>query len=69
LWTAALALALLGPWGALALAATLAAVLLWSALMTRRLGGLTGDVLGSGVELAELGILLGAAALAHARVL
>jgi adenosylcobinamide-GDP ribazoletransferase len=68
-WTAALAVALLGPWGALALAATLAAVLLWSAFMTWRLGGLTGDVLGSGVELAELGILLGAAALAHAQVL
>jgi adenosylcobinamide-GDP ribazoletransferase len=68
-WTSALAVALLGPWGAPALVATLAAVLLWSALMTRRLGGLTGDVLGSGVELAELGILLGAAALAHARVL
>jgi cobalamin synthase len=36
-----------------------------AALLARRLGGVTGDVLGAVVELAELGTLLGVAAAAH----
>ncbi len=56
--TGALTALLLGAGGLLPLAGALAAVLLWSAFLARRLGGLTGDVLGSGVELAELTVLL-----------
>ena len=62
---AGLAAALLGPGGCVLLAAGLAAAFAWSALLARRLGGVTGDVLGACVELAELGALLAAAALAH----
>ena len=45
------------------LAGVLAGVLVWGAwrLARARLGGLTGDVLGLTVELAELGVLLGGA--------
>jgi cobalamin synthase len=39
--------------------------LLAAAFVARRLGGVTGDVLGAAVEVAELGALLGAAAAAH----
>jgi len=39
--------------------------LLVGALVARRIGGLTGDVLGAVVEIAELGALLAAAAAAH----
>jgi adenosylcobinamide-GDP ribazoletransferase len=60
-----LAAGLLGPWGVAMTIAALAAVLVWSSLLAWRLGGLTGDVLGSGVELGELAILLVGAALAH----
>lgn len=67
-WTAGLALLLLGPWGALVLATALGSVLVWSAFLACRLGGLTGDALGSGIELAELGVLLATAALAHAEL-
>lgn len=63
--TAALAALLLGLPGVGALVLGLAAVALWSGFLARRLGGLTGDVLGSGVELAELGILLALAGSAH----
>lgn len=60
-----LAVWLLGTWGAAASLAALLVVLGWSALVARRLGGLTGDVLGSGVELAELTVLLAGASLAY----
>ena len=38
-----------------------------AAFLTRRLGGVTGDVLGAGVELAELTVLLTVSAWTHAR--
>ncbi len=59
--TAALAWLVLGITGVAALGLALAGVALWAGFLARRLGGLTGDVLGSGVELAELGILLAVA--------
>ena len=65
--TAALAALLLGLTGVAALGLALAAVVLWSGFLARRLGGLTGDVLGSGVELAELAILLALAAASGVR--
>jgi cobalamin synthase len=40
-------------------------VWLWSAFLARRLGGLTGDALGAGVELGELSVLVAGAGLAH----
>lgn len=55
---------LLGRWGPVLTLGSLLVVFVWSAFLVRRLGGLTGDVLGSGVELGELGILLTGAALA-----
>jgi adenosylcobinamide-GDP ribazoletransferase len=58
-----LAIALLGPAGGLVWLVALAAVTGWSAFLVRRLGGLSGDVLGSGVELGELTCLLTASAL------
>src|SRR4029077_2361279 len=54
--------ALLGPWGAAVVAAAWGAAVLWAVVAARRLGGLTGDVLGAVVELAELGVLLAGAA-------
>ncbi len=56
---------LLGPWGVVMALGALGAVFLWSAFLSRRLGGLTGDALGAGVELGELSLLLGGASLAH----
>jgi adenosylcobinamide-GDP ribazoletransferase len=38
-----------------------------AAFLARRLGGVTGDVLGAGVELAELAVLLTVSAWTHAR--
>ena len=64
-----LAAALLGPWGGLLLSLALATVLLWAVFLASRLGGLTGDALGSSVELGELAMLVAAAALVHLRVL
>ena len=58
-----LAGALLGPWGSGIPALAWVAVILVAAFAARRLGGLTGDVLGAVVELAELGALLAGAAL------
>jgi adenosylcobinamide-GDP ribazoletransferase len=55
---------ILWPWGPLAAAVGLIAAWLWAAFLSRRLGGLTGDVLGGGVELAELAVLLTVVALA-----
>jgi len=63
--TSALAAWLLGPMGVVAIAVALSAVWLWSAFLAGRLGGLTGDALGAGVELGELCVLMAGAALAH----
>lgn len=54
--------ALLGPWGVVIAVAAWSAALLWAGFAARRLGGLTGDLLGAVVELAELGVLLAGAA-------
>lgn len=56
---------LLGPAGVGVAAAGWAGALLCGMLVARRLGGLTGDVLGAVVELAELFTVLAAAAAAH----
>lgn len=53
---------LAGPRGIAMVSAGLLTALIWSAFLVRRLGGLTGDGLGAGVELAELGVLLAASA-------
>jgi adenosylcobinamide-GDP ribazoletransferase len=54
--------ALLGPWGVAVAAGAWVIAVLWAVVAARRLGGLTGDVLGAVVELAELGVLLAGAA-------
>jgi len=56
---------LLGPWGTVMAAGALAVVFAGSALLVRRLGGLTGDALGAGVELGELAFVLAGASFAH----
>lgn len=63
--TAALAATLLGVWGAAIVLTAALAVLAWSRFLSWRVGGLTGDVLGAGVELAELCVLLAGASLAY----
>lgn len=57
----------LGPVGLVAAAAALAVAAALGRLMTRRLGGITGDVHGAAVEAAELAVLLTIAAWAHGR--
>jgi adenosylcobinamide-GDP ribazoletransferase len=52
----------LGPRGVAMVATGLGAAMIWSAIVVRRVGGLTGDGLGAGVELAELGVLVAASA-------
>jgi cobalamin synthase len=64
-----LAAVLLGPWGGLVLSLALASALLWAVWLASRFGGITGDALGSSVELGELATLVAAAALMHLRVL
>jgi adenosylcobinamide-GDP ribazoletransferase len=57
----------LGPAGVLALLLATAVAFGWAAFMTRRLGGVTGDVHGAVIELSELTVLLTAAAAHPAR--
>jgi adenosylcobinamide-GDP ribazoletransferase len=61
----ALAAWLLGIGGPVVAAVAWSVALLAAGFVSRRLGGVTGDVLGAVVEVAELGTLLGAAAAAH----
>ena len=56
----------LGTVGLLALLVAGLVALLFAGFFARRLGGITGDVLGAGVEAAELAALLTVAAWAHA---
>jgi adenosylcobinamide-GDP ribazoletransferase len=56
---------LLGRWGPVVTLGSLLAVSVWCVFLVRRFGGLTGDVLGSSIELGELAVLLAGAALAH----
>ena len=62
---AALSAWLLGPWGPAMILASVLVALLWTAFLAERLGGITGDVLGSVIELSELAILLQGASLAR----
>jgi adenosylcobinamide-GDP ribazoletransferase len=64
-----LAAALFGPWGGLLLSLALVGVLLWAVWLGSQFGGMTGDALGSSVELGELSTLVAAAALMHLRVI
>jgi adenosylcobinamide-GDP ribazoletransferase len=61
----ALATWLLGPWGAAIAAGALVVALLAAFLAARRLDGITGDVLGAVVELAELIVVLLGVTAAH----
>ena len=59
---ALVAVALLG-WSGLVVALTgVLAALLAGSLLARRLGGITGDVLGAAVEIAEMAVLVASAA-------
>jgi len=64
----AVAVAVLGWLGAVAFAVGVASAMAIGALLARRLDGVTGDVLGAGVELAELAVLLTVSAWTHARL-
>lgn len=65
---AAVAFAALGLVAAVALAAAVVSALAVGRFMAGRLGGVSGDVLGASVEVAELAVLLTVSAWAHARV-
>jgi adenosylcobinamide-GDP ribazoletransferase len=65
---AALAFLALGVVAAVALPAALVAALAVGRFMAGRLGGVTGDVLGASVEVAELAVLLTVSAWTHARL-
>jgi adenosylcobinamide-GDP ribazoletransferase len=67
--TLALGSWLFGPYGVAMALGSLLVAFAWSAFLARRLGGLTGDVLGSGVELCELAVLIGASSLAQLRLI
>ena len=64
-WIGALATWLFGAWGLAPVAAAAAAAFGWAAFLSSRLGGLTGDALGSADEIGELAALIGAASLVH----
>jgi adenosylcobinamide-GDP ribazoletransferase len=57
----------LGGVGVVALAVAVASAALAAAFVARRLGGVTGDVFGAGIEVAELAVLLTVSAWTHAR--
>lgn len=61
----ALAGGLLGAWGVVIALGALATASLASTALARRFEGVTGDVLGAGVEICELTALLAGASLAH----
>lgn len=61
LWAAAL---LLGAWFVPGLLATPILILLWGAWVLRRIGGISGDGHGAGIELVETGLLLATLAMA-----
>jgi len=65
LLAAAVTLGLLGPWGALPVAAVVVASAGFAWYLRRRLGGLTGDCLGALVEVSEALVLSAVAVLAH----
>jgi adenosylcobinamide-GDP ribazoletransferase len=61
------AIGVLGAWGVLALVLAVVLTTLIGAFMTRRLGGVSGDVHGAAVEFSELAVLLVMAAVSPAR--
>ena len=60
---------ILWPWGLLLAAVGLAVAGTTAGFFSRRLGGLTGDVLGAAVELAELAVLVACVTCQHASIL